>query len=284
MRHPLRKGFTLIELLVVIAIIAILAAILFPVFAQARAAARKTTGLSNLKQIGNATMMYTQDYDERFPSWNWGVNATDGGVSPHHPNNQGIWPCATFPYVKNVGVWQDPSDRLRYRMPDAWLSPFPPVGGRITSSTDPRVTQSLWISYGWSESLEDGNWEAHPEFGAGVGFGGGMNLAAIQYPAENLMVSDGRGWLMDTWSRFGWTTDLQVRRATYTEADWIDELGGGPYPPDYQAAQRWSRHTTGSNVAFADGHAKFTPLQNLICIGPDNSQIATGARRTPLGQ
>ena len=62
-----RSGFTLIELLVVIAIIAILAAILFPVFARARESARKTQCLSNMKQLGNAVMMYTNDYDEYFP-------------------------------------------------------------------------------------------------------------------------------------------------------------------------------------------------------------------------
>src|ERR687883_602422 len=62
-----RDAFTLIELLVVIAIIAILAAILFPVFAQARAKARQTACLSNLKQIGTGLMMYTQDYDETYP-------------------------------------------------------------------------------------------------------------------------------------------------------------------------------------------------------------------------
>src|SRR3954447_724453 len=63
-----RRGFTLIELLVVIAIIAILAAILFPVFAQAREKARQVGCLSNLKQMGTATMMYVQDYDETYPS------------------------------------------------------------------------------------------------------------------------------------------------------------------------------------------------------------------------
>src|SRR5687768_4270631 len=75
-----RPGFTLIELLVVIAIIAILAAILFPVFAQAREAARKTSCVSNLRQIGVGILMYSQDYDEEFPDGgygsprNWEVN------------------------------------------------------------------------------------------------------------------------------------------------------------------------------------------------------------------
>src|SRR5258708_27118661 len=67
------SAFTLIELLVVIAIIAILAAILFPVFAKARAQARKIVGISNLKELGLGTMMYVQDYDESFPYYNWGV-------------------------------------------------------------------------------------------------------------------------------------------------------------------------------------------------------------------
>src|SRR5437764_5064473 len=134
-----RRGFTLIELLVVIAIIAILAAILFPVFAQARAQARKITGASNLKQHATAAMMYTQDYDERFPFWSWDNSATNSG-NFKYANGPGIWPVATFPYTKNVGAWQDPSDRLRYRMPDEWLAEFPPGGGpMITDPGDPRL-------------------------------------------------------------------------------------------------------------------------------------------------
>ena len=113
----LRTGFTLIELLVVIAVISILAAILFPVFAKARANARKTTALSNLKQIGAALHMYASDYDEhlpdRWPIWNgyrefyWRV---DGGDLPAHLN----------PYVKNREVWFSPEDRLSKRGPSSF--------------------------------------------------------------------------------------------------------------------------------------------------------------------
>jgi prepilin-type N-terminal cleavage/methylation domain-containing protein/prepilin-type processing-associated H-X9-DG protein len=85
MSRRYRSAFTLIELLVVIAIIAILAAILFPVFAQAREKARQTSCTSNLKQLGTAMMMYAQDYDESYPS-NW------------YPQN-GHWANVVLPYL-----------------------------------------------------------------------------------------------------------------------------------------------------------------------------------------
>ncbi|MDH7569678.1 MAG: DUF1559 domain-containing protein [Armatimonadota bacterium] len=92
-----REGFTLIELLVVIAIIAILAAILFPVFARARENARKSGCLSNLKQLGNGLMMYVQDYDERYPA----AVYNESRVNP-----PGIfWAQCLYPYVKNYKVY-----------------------------------------------------------------------------------------------------------------------------------------------------------------------------------
>jgi prepilin-type N-terminal cleavage/methylation domain-containing protein/prepilin-type processing-associated H-X9-DG protein len=140
----LRRAFTLIELLVVIAIIAILAAILFPVFAQAREQARSTSCLSNFKQIGLSVRMYSQDYDEEFPMGtytgprNWEVNPD---VNPYAPDNScldnlGTWAgfnpgdggpaytgCAyggefyrtlmhvqLGPYIKNKQIWYCPSD------------------------------------------------------------------------------------------------------------------------------------------------------------------------------
>jgi len=110
-----RKAFTLIELLVVIAIIAILAAILFPVFAQAREAARKTSCLANLKQIGTGWMMYAQDYDERSNLNTWNL-----GTFPGDPPGGGqllqVFSQRLQPYVKNYGIFLCPSD------PNPWTS------------------------------------------------------------------------------------------------------------------------------------------------------------------
>jgi len=98
------KGFTLIELLVVIAIIAILAAILFPVFAQAREKARQSTCLSNMKQIGLALMMYTDDYDETYPNANGGGS----GISPSDASMR-AYTCLLEPYVKNTSLFVCPT-------------------------------------------------------------------------------------------------------------------------------------------------------------------------------
>ena len=147
-----KRGFTLIELLVVIAIIAILAAILFPVFAQAREAARKASCISNMKQIGMGILMYAQDYDEEFPMGtypgprNWEVNPEqptyptggadcfpdDNGPGPRRwtgfnpgdggPNYTGCAYGGEFyrtlmsvqvgPYIKNMAIWYCPSDKI----------------------------------------------------------------------------------------------------------------------------------------------------------------------------
>jgi prepilin-type N-terminal cleavage/methylation domain-containing protein len=126
MSSSFRRGFTLIELLVVIAIIAILAAILFPVFAQAREKARQVSCLSNNKQWSTATLMYIQDYDERYPlaygTWQGQWNTSNGipyvGDTPPdwRTTNAGwvqgmalYWGNAVQPYVKNWGMAQCPS-------------------------------------------------------------------------------------------------------------------------------------------------------------------------------
>jgi prepilin-type N-terminal cleavage/methylation domain-containing protein/prepilin-type processing-associated H-X9-DG protein len=107
MIHPRKRthsGFTLIELLVVIAIIAILASILFPVFAQAREKARQASCLSNSKQLGTALLMYVQDYDEEFPS---------GRYDPTNPNVADYgkgWAGQIYPYTKNAQILKCPDD------------------------------------------------------------------------------------------------------------------------------------------------------------------------------
>src|SRR5713101_2176424 len=101
-----RKAFTLIELLVVIAIIAILAAILFPVFAQARAKARQAMCVSNMKELGTAFMLYVQDYDETYPPTDYDVPVL----------GRYTWPTLIDPYVKaniekQVGQLESKSQR-----------------------------------------------------------------------------------------------------------------------------------------------------------------------------
>jgi prepilin-type N-terminal cleavage/methylation domain-containing protein len=100
-----KKAFTLIELLVVIAIIAILAAILFPVFAQARESAKRTACLSNGRQIGMAVMMYTTDHDSGMPIF----SAYDELAGPNDPNHRGVekW---VLPYAKNKNIFGSPTD------------------------------------------------------------------------------------------------------------------------------------------------------------------------------
>lgn len=119
------KGFTLIELLVVIAIIAILAAILFPVFARARESARRTVCVSNVRQLGTAWMMYVQDYDEQFPPSTSPLNS-EWGPSTVYTNKYPCKPCRphlktddsviydptvyAIPYIKNYDIFKCPSD------------------------------------------------------------------------------------------------------------------------------------------------------------------------------
>ncbi|WP_309715056.1 DUF1559 domain-containing protein [Armatimonas sp.] len=102
-----RSAFTLIELLVVIAIIAILAAILFPVFAQAREKARQISCLSNQKQLGTALMMYTQDYDETLPAWPFNTIGTNPDFAAGW--SYSMWVPVVQPYVKNFGVFACPN-------------------------------------------------------------------------------------------------------------------------------------------------------------------------------
>jgi prepilin-type N-terminal cleavage/methylation domain-containing protein/prepilin-type processing-associated H-X9-DG protein len=130
----MKRGFTLIELLVVIAIIAILAAILFPVFARAREKARQSSCLSNVKQISLAVLMYAQDYDERLP-----LQYHNSGSAPAEtllePGGRSVWYVYIEPYLKNEEILACPSQIDEH---------FYVQGGSSLRVTDPV------LGYGWN--------------------------------------------------------------------------------------------------------------------------------------
>src|SRR5687767_6226029 len=162
-----RRAFTLIELLVVIAIIAILAAILFPVFAQAREKARQAGCLSNTKQQGSALTMYTQDYDEMLP---WTGYTYIQGVSVNDLR-QPKWMDVLQPYVKNDAVFNCPSDSGRKFVS---LATNP---ARAGGTNPPGGSYLLNTAYN----------------GGGSGLQGpaGQPLAAIGSPAEVIFCAEG---------------------------------------------------------------------------------------------
>jgi prepilin-type N-terminal cleavage/methylation domain-containing protein/prepilin-type processing-associated H-X9-DG protein len=122
-----RQGFTLVELLVVIAIIAILAAILFPVFARAREKARQTQCLSNMKQLILGTLAYTQDYDEQLP-WHAVDYDGDGWLGSTHDTS---WRTMILPYCKNTQIYQCPDWQPPAGVPtfDGSLGDYMQIGG-----------------------------------------------------------------------------------------------------------------------------------------------------------
>jgi prepilin-type N-terminal cleavage/methylation domain-containing protein/prepilin-type processing-associated H-X9-DG protein len=250
------KGFTLIELLVVIAIISILSAILFPVFARARENARRTSCLSNLKQIGIGVMMYVQDYDERYPMNYWyggaldanghpasdyGVTCTAAGLTGQgmpcemftdntgsHQGNWVTWMDIIYPYIKNKQVFVCPSAK--------------PNGD--SSSASARVG-----SYGINAVFGSTAYQNNFDYRSPSPYRTTLPLAAIQRPSLVFMIVDSATVYNIN------TTPLGIR----------NYITAAPTNARYGIQ---SLHLDGMNVMFTDGHAKWLSTQRVLSAIP----------------
>lgn len=182
------SGFTLIELLVVIAIIAILAAILFPVFAQARTKARQASDLSNLKQIGTAMMMYTQDYDEimlgagqNIPGSQCGTGANPGWA---------YWTLILNPYVKNKNVYWSPQFKFSFPWINAAWACKPAYAQAGLLDPDGNFYTSYMVNT--TDTWYDVTWkDGGKHYGPGHASTGGVPMAEVADPAGTIYMVNG---------------------------------------------------------------------------------------------
>jgi prepilin-type N-terminal cleavage/methylation domain-containing protein/prepilin-type processing-associated H-X9-DG protein len=216
------KGFTLIELLVVIAIIAILAAILFPVFAQAKEAAKKTSCLSNEKQIGLAAALYENDYDDIIPL---------AGYQDFVANTPTTWMFLVDPYVKSgYPVSTSQEDGRGYgvfQCPDY----SPPPG--TTAPGSPSHSYALNFNYSPTYITEIVNV---------YGFLPVHSATSLEAPAQVVLLTESMG------SRI------------FTDGDDVDSYSGkASVVQQEQAVYLWgrTRHNGGANYAFNDSHSKY---------------------------
>lgn len=253
MQAQKRSGFTLIELLVVIAIIAILAAILFPVFAQARVAARGASSQSNVRQQSLGIIMYAQDYDETYPlDHNWG--------NPSAPFSFGgtpmtIWAYDIAPYIKNADIYADPLAG----------------GGGPTRTTSAAARKVYWTQYGYNYTVFS---PYAGDFGTKPWKRPGRALAGLSKPAETIMLAsrstgadfgipDGFYWYgagtlttlgtidpPDCASRAEWCFAGWGKNANFYDVLKTDEAGRA-------TGAVTLRKSKNANVAFGDGHCKF---------------------------
>jgi prepilin-type N-terminal cleavage/methylation domain-containing protein/prepilin-type processing-associated H-X9-DG protein len=268
MRSKRSYGFTLIELLVVIAIIAILAAILFPVFAQAREQARKISCTSNLKQIATAMLMYTQDYDETYPL----LAARDLAAKPPSPDFQygsAAWHNAIQPYVQNYQVYICPDSEYRNADPINYFDPFwsysmPPLAAidGLQSWGDNYYTRGAFTA------LWNGIGGALPDNGLSLNTvsvgSGSAPIASVAAPASMTMIAEG-AW--PDWGaiQYGAANANSFFNSCHVKAGFPGSWGAapgvqmGPFVRHLTSAKAsCGMLTTGGQmvVAFCDGHAK----------------------------
>lgn len=263
-----RQAFTLIELLVVIAIIAILAAILFPVFSQARDKARQASDLSNLKQIGLAVQMYAQDYDETMaPAEGWRPDiAAD-------PGQFVTWMALVLPYTKNSQIFRSPKYALLFPENIAnWLN-YGLHGNIVQGTPGSRV---LPVSYA-AVNLRWSTWPHRTTVSSNDGYGGkgGMyaaypqwtsgdtpvSLAAIEEVAATRIIVNGINYHLISGCDLDVLDDSGNLPCGFTAVTYMNTGGQPPWainmnPPNRSTLAPFAGNV---NVVFADGHAKAVP-------------------------
>jgi prepilin-type N-terminal cleavage/methylation domain-containing protein/prepilin-type processing-associated H-X9-DG protein len=243
------KAFTLIELLVVIAIISLLAAILFPVFAQARESARKTACLSNMRQIGLATRLYMDDYDERFPQTKQtdGQPALDDNAGQIENPDIGSMFAMILPYIariqatedmmKTQGVFACPSDP----------NPFDPSCPDVINIGGPHVISYLVNGY----------------------FVWGMTDAGVGRPADTIIFAERRSVPSPEGTQPAYCDDI-FHPWFYLP---INPLAPANEMDEFDGAISTHRHFDGANYIFCDGHSGWKRWQAIW--SPPNSDRFT---------
>jgi len=258
-----QKGFTLIELLVVIAIIAILAAILFPVFATAREKARQTSCASNEKQFGIAFLQYEQDYDEMLPV----PNATGGFTWCSGLQIGAGWGYIIYPYVKSLNVFTCPSDPTQ-----------PAAGGWGVDS------------YAYNALIPAGT---VPAGGCAAGQAFGIGGAASRLVAPGLtvllceIINNGRNQLLtnpndlNTTGSDGWNVVSPTYGANtpngIAATGWLAGESSGMTTPWGYSMVQYGRHNNGANYLACDGHVKYLLGSQVSGGSPMQSTNSAGA-------
>ena len=279
-----RSGFTLIELLVVIAIIAILAAILFPVFARARESARTTACLSNTNQIAKGFLMYVQDYDEVWPVWtaNHCGRYTGGAFALAF-----MYPSLVGPYIKN-GIVINPVTNTG-DLGQVWACPS--IKSQLTAASN-TYAYNYYAFGGTSPGPAANNCQQGAGLGAayapfdGSAYAGPAPLAALGRPAETLFLTDG-GQLSRPPAAFVVNGNSAFNNGVYGS----HEIGTGVTAPAVPGTTNTAilRFLTGrrTNVAYADGHTKGVVTMSLIsrfCVMENGAWRGTMlAGSTPAG-
>lgn len=225
----MKKAFTLIELLVVIAIIAILAAILFPVFAQAKASAKRAANLSQIKQLGTAAAIYGSDYDDTFQYVPWRNNQTTKVLH---------WADALQPYVRSKGMFADQSNLNPLYQDQGYTVPGRPLG------TEP-TTSAYRVTYTYNHLI------SRADLGPGA-----TSQTAIDDIANVVLLGPSDNW-------YSWSS-CQSTGGDNRSLFWnfsVPWMGYGMWPRAQSAtAQANGGYAGGANFTFADSSARYSKM------------------------